>query len=61
MADAFQALAQERPYRRALVPAEIGRVLLEMAASKRLDRDLVDLVSGQLDDIWKVAVGAKAA
>ena len=61
VADVFQALAQERSYRRALVPAEIGRVLLEMAASRRLDRDLVDLVSGQLDDIWKVAVGAKAA
>jgi len=56
VADVFQALAQERPYRHSLEPEEILRILREMAESGRLDPNLVDLAADNADACWKAAL-----
>ena len=56
VADVFQALAQERPYRRSLEPAEILRILREMAEAGRLDPSLVDLAAQNAEACWEAAM-----
>ena len=48
VADIFQALAQDRPYRGPVDPEEILFVLQDMAEDYRLDADLVNLVEANL-------------
>jgi len=48
VADVFQALAQQRPYRGALPPREIVLELRKMVRSGKLDRDAVELVGKNL-------------
>ncbi len=55
IADIFQALAQDRPYRKALSPTEIIRYLEKLADEGRIDADLVKLVESDLDDLWQIA------
>jgi len=57
VADVFQALSQERPYRHSLEPEEILRILREMAESGRLDPSLVDLAADNAEACWKAAMG----
>lgn len=45
VADVFQALAQERPYRHELNDDKIGEILRDMASRNRLDRKIVDWVT----------------
>lgn len=59
VADVFQALAQDRPYRKSLPPGQILSILKEMSAGGKLDPDLVSLVETCLDDCWRHAVGAQ--
>ena len=55
VADIFQALAQERPYRNALSADEILAILKELAHQGRIDSELVQLVSGNLATCYRVA------
>ncbi len=56
VADVFQALAQDRPYRDSLPPEAIGRILARMAAEGRLDQAVVDLVVDDAERCWQQAV-----
>ncbi len=55
VADVFQALAQKRPYRKALPPEEILRILKEFSIQEHLDSDLVNLVAQNLHDCYQAA------
>jgi len=57
VADVFQALAQERPYRGPLSPDVILNILNEMADDGKLDKNIVMHVNQNLDDCWKSAMG----
>lgn len=56
IADIFQALAQDRPYRKAMPPAQILAILRERAAHGRTDAALVDLIAADLDTCHHLAV-----
>jgi HD-GYP domain-containing protein (c-di-GMP phosphodiesterase class II) len=56
VADVFQALAQDRPYRAALAVPEIVRILREMAADGALDPGVVELAASRSADCWLAAV-----
>lgn len=55
VADVFQALAQERPYRGAQPAEEIPRVLEVFVANEILDRDVVAVASEDLEASWLAA------
>lgn len=57
VADVFQALAQDRPYRDALPPDEIMKILNEMVEDGKLDRTVVMHVDQNTQECWKAAVG----
>lgn len=57
VADVFQALAQERPYRGALPPNEIVKILNGMVEDGKLDRTVVMHVDQNLAICWRAAVG----
>lgn len=56
VADVFQALYQNRPYREALAPAEVIRIMREMAGADRIDAGLVELLARNLDEAMRAAV-----
>jgi HD-GYP domain-containing protein (c-di-GMP phosphodiesterase class II) len=56
VADVFQALAQNRPYREALAPEEILAILQKEAQDGKLDKEIVTVVAEHLQDCWKVAL-----
>jgi HD-GYP domain-containing protein (c-di-GMP phosphodiesterase class II) len=56
VADVFQALAQRRPYRDSLAPANILEILKQQAASGQLDADVVAKVEAHLDECWHAAM-----
>lgn len=58
VADVFQALAQDRPYRKAMPPDEIMIILNKFKARGHLDPDLVGLVGQNLDDCYHAAIKA---
>lgn len=55
VADVFQALAQDRPYRHSLPPAQILSMMRELAAQYRIDGSLVELLAEDLDLCWRLA------
>lgn len=57
VADVFQALAQQRPYRGPLNPDEIMEILNEMVDDGKLDREVVMCADQNLESCWKTAVG----
>jgi len=59
VADVFQALAQNRPYRAALAPPTILSILREFAADDRLDSELVELTARHLGPCWQAAVSSE--
>jgi putative nucleotidyltransferase with HDIG domain len=61
VADIFQALAQDRPYRRAMAPAEILTLLEERAAEGRADAAVVAAVAADLESCHGVAVSSAPA
>ena len=61
VADIFQALAQDRPYRGALAPDAILDALEAMTSMHRLDRTVVDRVARNLGDCWAAATAAPPA
>ncbi len=52
VADVFQALAQNRPYRESLPREEIIAILGEQAEMGHLDREIVAVVAADLDNCW---------
>lgn len=61
VADVLQALAQRRPYRQPLRPAEIVVILDGMVFGGKLDRVVVEAVKGDFDACWKDAVAQEGA
>jgi len=55
VSDVFQALAQRRPYRRSLPPAQILEMLRAFVAQNRLDEEIVELIGQNLDTSWRLA------
>ena len=58
VADVFQALAQDRPYRKGLPMEEVLAVLLKMRDSGRLDAGIVAMVEADLDGCYRAALPA---
>lgn len=57
VSDVFQALAQQRPYRQQLSPAEILEMLRTFARQNHLDGEVVELVGRDLEASWRAATG----
>ena len=55
VADIFQALAQDRPYRKALEAGEILAHMQQLAKSGKVDADLVALIENNLDSTMQAA------
>jgi len=58
VADIFQALAQDRPYRKPYSSEKVISILREMASRGDLDPDIVGLAEQNLDASWRAATGA---
>lgn len=56
VADVFQALSQDRPYRGAMQPAQVLCVLQEGATAGKLDKQVVACVQAHLESCWHVAI-----
>jgi putative nucleotidyltransferase with HDIG domain len=56
VADIFQALAQERPYRDAMQPERIMAMLSERAAAGRADPDVVAAIAADLENCHAIAL-----
>lgn len=56
VADVFQALAQNRPYRKQLPPDQIMAILNDMAIHGKLDKDVVSRVGDNLQACWEAAL-----
>lgn len=56
VADIFQALAQDRPYRKALAADEINHYLNDLVQQGKIDADIVELVAQHLDELWQIAI-----
>ncbi len=59
VADIFQALAQDRPYRKALAAGEISHYLNDLVKQGKVDADIVELVAQHLDELWQVAISSE--
>jgi len=55
VADVFQALAQERPYRASMEPDDILVILKEDARAGRLEGEMVELIGSRLEAVWLAA------
>jgi HD-GYP domain-containing protein (c-di-GMP phosphodiesterase class II) len=56
VADVFQALAQNRPYRGALIPEEILAILQTDVINGKLDKNVVAMIESHLQECWKIAL-----
>ncbi len=57
VADIFQALAQERPYRGHMAKAEVMSRMEHLSSEGRIDPEIVQLLHAQLDCCYSLAVG----
>lgn len=55
VADIFQALAQDRPYRRALPTEDILGILRGMVRAGKLDAGLVSILEADVEYAWRLA------
>ena len=60
VADVFQALAQERPYRQGLKIDQIDKILLKLAEQQKLDREIVAWVVQHMDECYAQALHYQA-
>lgn len=60
VADIYQALAQNRPYRQPMESTEILALLRQMESHLEVDPQLVDFVACHLDDCQLAAIGSQA-
>jgi putative nucleotidyltransferase with HDIG domain len=56
VADIFQALSQERPYRGHMNPVDVMAKMAEMCAQGRIDPEMVALLGNHLDQCYALAV-----
>jgi HD-GYP domain-containing protein (c-di-GMP phosphodiesterase class II) len=56
VADVFQALAQNRPYRNALSPEQVLPILKEQVSDGKLDKNVVTMIESDLLRCWKTAL-----
>jgi len=56
VADVFQALAQDRPYREALSPEVILSILKKESSEGKLDKRVVEMVESNLDECWRASL-----
>lgn len=59
VADIFQALAQDRPYRKGLAAEQVLAVLADMRDAGKLDGDIVALVAADLAACYRAAMPAQ--
>jgi HD-GYP domain-containing protein (c-di-GMP phosphodiesterase class II) len=59
VADVFQALAQERPYRPAMHPTEILSILVRLGKENTLSQAVIEQVGQELDTAFLVATKGK--
>ena len=59
VADVFQALAQQRPYRQPLSPIRILEMLRAFVRQNRLDGMVVEQVGEDLESSWRAATGVE--
>ena len=57
VADIFQALAQDRPYRTGMTIKQIISILEEMADNGKLDREIVNMAVQKAEACYQVARG----
>jgi putative nucleotidyltransferase with HDIG domain len=55
VADIFQALAQDRPYRKAMAASEIVDYLKTLANEGKIDAEIVTLTANEVDNVWQIA------
>lgn len=56
VADIFQALAQDRPYRKGLKPLQILNVLKNRVKEGDLDKNVVDIVGENIQQCWEISL-----
>jgi putative nucleotidyltransferase with HDIG domain len=56
VADIFQALAQDRPYRGGLKPLQIVKILKEKAKEKEIDSDVVKTIEDHIQQCWEISI-----
>ncbi|NTV96289.1 MAG: HD domain-containing protein [Thiobacillus sp.] len=56
VADVFQALAQDRPYRKGMAPAEVLAILERMRDDGKLDGEVVAMVAGDMEGCYEAAM-----
>jgi HD-GYP domain-containing protein (c-di-GMP phosphodiesterase class II) len=57
VAEAFQAMAQDRPHRAGLPPSQILAILRHTAAAGQLDTGIVELLAAHMNVCWPLATG----
>ena len=60
VADVFQALAQQRPYRQPLSPVRVLEMLRAFVRQNRLDGAVVERIGEDLESSWRAATGAES-
>lgn len=58
VADIYQALAQDRPYRAAMAPEQILAILQERVATGRADAEVVAMLASDLENCHRMALRA---
>ncbi|MFA5083680.1 MAG: HD domain-containing phosphohydrolase [Hydrogenophilaceae bacterium] len=56
VADVFQALAQDRPYRKGMLAQDVLSILVKMRDDGKLDGEVVALVAGDLEACYEAAM-----
>jgi HD-GYP domain-containing protein (c-di-GMP phosphodiesterase class II) len=60
VADIFQAMVQDRPYRRGLEPGRVREFMRDMADAGRIDREVADVLDANIDQALKAATTPQA-
>ncbi|MCX7730561.1 MAG: HD domain-containing protein [Candidatus Caldatribacterium sp.] len=60
VADVFTALAEDRPYRKALSPSRIREVLGDMASSRGLDKGIVEVLFDHFAEVYEFCKDAQS-
>jgi HD-GYP domain-containing protein (c-di-GMP phosphodiesterase class II) len=60
VADVFQAMAQDRPYRLTVGPDGVRAVLTRMCTTGQLDATIIAIVEANFDACWEAATGKKS-
>jgi len=62
VADIFQAMVQDRPYRQGLTPAAVTDFMQEQKRRGSVDADITDILLAHLDEMFAVArLGSREA